>query len=431
MAMIRKLAAVAGATMVAGAFVAGPASADTPEVYAGSATAKALDVSILGQSATFGVSSAKIASDLTAKASGAGELAPAPLSGFAGASAASVTGSGTDTKPQACAASVALPAPVPSVLSLGLACSSSSASVVSGNPAAAATGSIASADLSANTILNGALAPVTGAVQDVLTTLLTQVNNITNSTPAGPTVSAATTTLQDLVGSLFKTQTLSATIGDSASNVTSGASAVTSQSTANASTIKLLPLPQLNGLPSTDPVATIQVGSASAKSVYDRVTGVSTPSFDPAIVTIKFNTVLTSALGLTEVKIGPNNVPAAVACTDDPSSACILQGTALESRIRVANGTTVKNADGSVGAVADGVRLDLLKGVNGGITLNLAHAEAGVGGVLSTKASPLLSPDLPRELPRTGGTPWIPAAGVGILALAVAVRRATAKASAN
>ena len=82
----------------------------------------------------------------------------------------------------------------------------------------------------------------------------------------------------------------------------------------------------------------------------------------------------------------------------------------------------VKNADGSVGAIADGVSLRLLKGINGGINLDLAHAEAGVAG------SPAVADivDIPRaaELPRTGGSgPWLPVAGATLIAAAVVTRR--------
>ena len=66
-------------------------------------------------------------------------------------------------------------------------------------------------------------------------------------------------------------------------------------------TLKLLPLPQVSGVASTDPVVTIQVSSASAKAVYDRSTGVATPSFEPAIVTISFNSALTQALAVSPI----------------------------------------------------------------------------------------------------------------------------------
>ena len=91
MARIRTSAALAGSFLVLGAFVAGPARADAPEVYLGNAAGRALDVSILGQHATFGVATAKVASDLTAKADGAGQLAAGVVS-FTGNTSAATTG---------------------------------------------------------------------------------------------------------------------------------------------------------------------------------------------------------------------------------------------------------------------------------------------------------------------------------------------------
>src|SRR4051812_9991732 len=86
MQKIRRLVAVASVTALAAAFAAGPASADTAEVYLGSAAARALNISVklpaTGQStpttvqATLGSSTAKAASDLTASAEGIGEAVP-------------------------------------------------------------------------------------------------------------------------------------------------------------------------------------------------------------------------------------------------------------------------------------------------------------------------------------------------------------------
>jgi hypothetical protein len=179
-------------------------------------------------------------------------------------------------------------------------------------------------------------------------------------------------------------------------------------------------------------------------SVYDRVAGTSKPSFDPAIVTIRVNTPTTDALSgkvlnidLREIKITPDlsvlptTVAAAVVtkCADAPNEFCVLAGTPLETRIAVASGRTITNADGSVGAVADAVKVHALKNIgatvaqlNGGLLLELAHAEAGVGGRPAELVT-VAVPDLPRELPRTGGTPWMPMIGVVGLALAVLTRR--------
>jgi LPXTG-motif cell wall-anchored protein len=60
--------------------------------------------------------------------------------------------------------------------------------------------------------------------------------------------------------------------------------------------------------------------------------------------------------------------------------------------------------------------------MDGGVVLQLAHSEAEVAGApaTSTPAQVLAQ----TSLPRTGGTPWIPMAGIGILAVALVGRRA-------
>lgn len=413
MARTRRLAAVAGVCALASAVVTGPASADTAEVYLGSASAKALEVSILGQSATFGVSSAKITSQLTAKADGAGQLVP-QLTQFSGNQSVDISGNGASTvKPEKCAGAVA-PTQTQGVLDLGLACSAVSATIIDANPVAKAEGSIADVTVSANAVLNGPLAPVTGPLQTGLQTILNAVPN------TGTPVDAAKVTLNDLVTSVLKTPTLSAAIGKSTSSVVTDAGKVASEGVANGATINVLPLPQVSGLPSTDPAITVIVGAAKATATYNRSTGVSEAAFDPALVRVRFNTALTNALG-TQLSALPgyrNNE-----LTVAPGQNIVVPGTAgtpLETEIIVGAGKKVTNPDGTVGAVADGVKVHALKGVNGGILFDLAHAEAGVGGTPAQR-DPVEAPR--GELPRTGGTPVLPLVGAGVLALAVLVRR--------
>lgn len=382
---------------LASAFMVGPASAQVPETFLGRAAAKALEVQVLGQGTTLGVTTAEATSRLTAVAEGAGQLL-----NLGTIQKSEVAGSGTDVKPDKCA----LGLPVADILAVGLACGSSSATIVNGNPVATSEASVANLDLSGNVALQ-ALSGATGAVESTVSGVLSTVCTAVAGT------CSATTTVNDLVNSVLKTKTLDVTAGRSTSSVTTEASKVVSQATASGAEVKILPLPQVSGLPSTEPVATILVSSAKATAVYDRGTGTSTPSFDPSLVTIRLNTVLTGAPAIQEIKVPVN------------ASQTILQGTPLESDIIVAAGRTVTNPDGTVGAIADGVRLHLLKGINGGVLLNLAHAEAGVAGALA-QAAPALPAGL--ELPRTGGTPLIPLAGAGLLGLAVLARRVLVRA---
>lgn len=394
MAKIRRLAALAAATALVGAFVAGPASAQTarPESYVGSAAGAALDLSVLSlPKVTLGVSTSKVTSLLTAVGEGAGSL------GLIGSTIrAEVNNSGNDVKGPSCA----VPLPVANLLNLGLACGSATATITSGNPVATSEGLVASIDLSGQNLLDS-VAPVTDTLTDTVAGALSPVCGVL------AILCPATATVNDVLTSVLDTKTLEVAAGKSVSTVTTDAGKVTAKAVSEGAVIKLLPLPVVGGVASNEPLATVTVGTATATAVYDRASGVSTPTIDPALVSVKLNTVLTTALG----------IPATISVPIGTS--LILPGTAgtpLETEIVAAAGRTVTNADGTIGAIADAVKIHALKGVSGGILLNLARAEAGVGGTVAV-APPVL------ELPRTGATPWLPLTGVGVLGLAVLVRR--------
>ncbi|MEO7836510.1 MAG: LPXTG cell wall anchor domain-containing protein, partial [Acidimicrobiales bacterium] len=244
-------------------------------------------------------------------------------------------------------------------------------------------------------------------ITGLTTSTLGTVQSVVGGVPvAGGILAPVVGTVSTTVADLLNTRTLEVTAGKSTSSVITDGGKVTSLATATGAEIKILPVRLPVAGVDVGPLATITVSSASAKAVYDRATGTSTPSFDPSLVTIK--------LGGTELLPGGTEIKVPI-----NASQTILAGTPLESDIIVAAGRNVTNPDGTVGAIADGVKLHLLKGVSNGIIIELAHAEAGVGGTPAAVA-----PIVPNvELPRTGGTPWIPLAGVSILGLAVLVRR--------
>jgi len=381
MRIVRRLTAVAGVVALAASFAgSAPAGAQTPEVYAGSALGRALNLSVLGQKATFGVSTAKIDSTLKASADGAGQVLV-----LGSTTKAAVSGNNTkQAAPQACAAAV----PVAPVLNLGLVCSASTAEVANTLPHAVSEGSLAKLDVTANALpINAVIAPVQQALEGVFGALPNALD-------------PATDTVSDLLTAIGTTKTLEATVGHSRSEVSTEAGVVTAVGVAEAAQVDLLPVGGLL----ENPVASIIVGSAKATATYDRAAGTGAGSFDPAIVTVRLSTPLT---GNTNISVAPGE------------TITILAGTPLESTITVADGKVTKNPDGSVSSVADGVKLELLKGVNGGIVLELAHAEAGAVG------SPAIAGDVleVEELARTGGMPWIPLAGIGAVGLAVLTRR--------
>lgn len=400
MARTRRLAAAAGAITLASVFTAPPAPAQTAESYVGSAAGRALDLSVLSlPRVTLGVSTAKVTSALTAVAEGAGSL------GVTGATQrAEITGTGSDVKPQSCAAAV----PVGDILNVGIACGSASSSVVNNNPVATSEGEVAGVDLSGQNLL-GAVAPLTGAVTGTVETTLGAVCGALSVT------CDLTTTVGDVIDSVVETKTLEVSAGKSVSSVVTEAGRVTSTARSTGAEIRLLPTPEVGEAISTEPLATIIVGEAQARAVYDRATGSSTPTVDPALVRIRLNTVLTNSLGIGQEITVPVGQSIIVPGTE---------GTPLETEIVAAAGRTVTNPDGTVGAVADAVKVHALKGIGGGVLLSLAHAEAGVGGTRA-QAAPIV-PVV--ELPRTGGTPVLPMLGVGVLGLAVLVRRVLVRA---
>src|SRR5688500_16637931 len=82
MQRIRRLAAVAGVTAMAGAFIANPAGAATKEVYLGSAAARGLNITVSNPvdatkfQATLGSATARVTSALQADATGIGQVVP-------------------------------------------------------------------------------------------------------------------------------------------------------------------------------------------------------------------------------------------------------------------------------------------------------------------------------------------------------------------
>jgi hypothetical protein len=234
--------------------------------------------------------------------------------------------------------------------------------------------------------------------------------------------------------------------------VTVTGTSVTSESTGTAAVLRLLPNATLQGIPLGEPLVTVTVSRANAKVVCDLSSGNATPSFDPAIVRVKFSDPLAAILpeldtsqlptiaipdALGQIGVGTPIDPTVALTggelTVTPGSVIVLfPGTPIETEIRVGGGTSKVNPDRSATASADGVLINALRGtgtpIPGGITLGLAHAEATgacVAAVTETAAPPAV--DTPRELPRTGGTPWLPLAGVAALAVAVVTRRAVGR----
>jgi hypothetical protein len=447
----------------------------TPETYLGSASGTSLHLKVGAQEISAGVSNALVDSTLKAVADGAGALNVPVVGGNVPSTKVEVSGDNTkQAMADKCASPdlSALPAVGPqlaSIMSVGVACSSSLAEVNAGLPHALSNGSVFSLDANLQTIVQSL--PLS-AVQGVLDSVyggIDGLNKAINTQVPGTPDLKLDDTLKQVVTALGSTKTLTVKLGNSTSEVTTDGNTVTSTAKSDAGLIQLFPLgaalPTATGI-ELKPLVEIEIGSSSATAAYNRASGTSTPKFNPAIAIIRVNTPTTDAVSglingfkpatidLRNVVVNPdlsasNLIPATIAsavvkgCSDAPNEFCILEGTPLETRLAIASGRTVQNPDGSVGAIADAVKINALRRITeapvvgpslsalqGGILLELAHAQAGVGG----KPAELVTvsvPDIPRELPRTGGTPWIPMAAVAGVVIALAARRTMVKATAR
>lgn len=417
---IRSLAPLAVAVAVGGALFATPAEAAQtvtvkPETFAGGAASRALDLSILGQKLTLGDTVANIVkgvgdsgkSSLLAKAVGTGQLS---LLGNTTATS-SLTSNGTQTAPKACSG-IELPAQISAILSVGVACGASSAAVNNDLLRAVATGEVADVSLKVNNLL----APLglqdlteTLPVGDLVQTLL----GVTNALGVEALPIQPDDLLSSLLDSVLNTETLRISVGDATSEVVNTANTVTAKSHSAAVDIKILPTPTLGGVVQSTPLLQIIIGEAAASATYDRLTGkpVGEPTFDPAIVRVKG--LLFPGEGI-KVALGQDLV--------------LLEGTPLESRIALGAGKIVDDGTFGKKAVADGVAIELLKGISGGVVLNLAHAEAGaISNLAQTKVLDVpsvdIARDIPTSLPRTGAEDALPLALAGAAVAIVAVRR--------
>jgi hypothetical protein len=391
--------------------LAGPARADTPAEYVATGAGRALNLSLLGEKTTLGVANATIKSGLSSASGAAGQLL-----NLATTTAANVTRDNTSlldplTGLQKCGP-LTLPS-VASLLSVSTACSSSKAEILKSLPQAHSEGSVASIDLTVNNLLKSLNVGV--PLGQTLTGLLDPI--LKPLTQTGGSQLTPTSSITDLLNALTSTKTLSIQLGKSMSDLKTEASNVTSDVSAVGGQVDLLPIPVLNNTP----LASIIVGSARATASQDKSNGAGTATFDPSVVTVKLASVL--GLPATTIPVRPGQ------------TITIFQGTPLESTIVVGDGRT-ENVKGSSKALADGVSLQLLKGLalggsgagaaaagpSGGLVLELAHAEAAV---VSSPAQ--ITPPAPRveqkQLPFTGPPRWLALLGIVAVAGGLGTRR--------
>lgn len=408
--------------------------------------ARGLELAIGDQGVTLGFALSKVDSTPSALGVGAGQCellgADADESALPCAQDNTVTSqypgdAGSDA--EKCLGS--LPAPLNDIVDLKVACGSSKSGIKKGVAFTTSHGKIAGlnvqlpiglrmvplnvdvnqVDQIVSTITDS-LAPVLGVAPAEVREVLEGVTET-----AEETVDETTDTAQDVVDGLLEiiqgidaTDALAVELGSSFSKVTRSAETITSASDAAGAKIGVLGLPGLgeNGeiLQQADPLKNglviIEVGTARASASVNRLTAASTSAASPALVTVKVRDITSPTPKYVEVSVAPGE------------TVTILEGTPAESTITAADSTTTQEA-GSASAVADAVRLHLLKGVNGGVTLGLAGANAAATAEVVEAAPPVAQNRPPRTLPMTGAED-MGLVALGLMALAggaIAVRR--------
>jgi len=422
--MLHRLGAIAVTGAVMAAVLVTPASAQTTrtvetraESFIATAAARGLNLNVLGTRVTIGQSSAVINSQPSAKASGAGV---ALVSGTISNSEASQPNQ-SQTPPKACVLNL----PIANLIAVELACGESRASTNADGPQAFGAGSVAGVDLAGLNLLD----PVVQLLQQLLNALLPVVDQTVGTVTGllGPGLGNILTPLagnlglgqtstvapvsglvnQLLDGVKRATKLVDIKVGASTAQTTTAPGAVTAIANAAGAQVDVLPGLTLGGAP----LLSIIVGQAKSTSTFDRGTAKSTPSFDAAVARVRLGLPLLGGAGL-DIPIQLN------------TPLTLLAGTPLETTISLGAGRTVTDPNtGSVASYADGVSIQALKGIgNGGIGLELAHAETGAGGQARLVSQQQVVTPVP-ALARTGNDPWMPLTGAGLLLAALVIRR--------
>ncbi len=427
MRTVQRIGAVALSALVMTAVLALPASAQAqtvetrPESYIATAAARGLNLGVFGTNLTIGQSSAVVNSNPSAKASGAGV---ALIAGTTSTSEVTAAGQSA-TPPKACVLNLPVDLPaVGQVLGLELACGESRVLITpEGAPSAFGSGSVGNVDLAALGLLDPVIALLQSLLNQLLPVVDQTVGTVVNTLPAlsgivtplaGSLGLGSTSTVgpvSGLVNNLLEgvqraTGLVDIRLGASTAEATTTATAVTATAKAAGAQIDLLPGLTVGGAP----LLSILVGDATSVSSFDRATAKSTPSFDAAVVRVR--------LGLPLLGGTVTDIPVQLG-----APLTLLAGTPLETTISLGAGRTVTDpATGSVASYADGVSVHLLKGISGGILLELAHAETGAGGQTRLLTQQEVVPPAP-ILAKTGNDPWLPLTGAGLLMVALGIRR--------
>ncbi len=419
-APIATCVAVACAVLVALATTPAPAGATAPATYALSGSGSGLELSFQGQGVTLGA--AVSSGDSTPQAHGAafgqcevlgsnpspGDL---PCTGSTGETS-SYPGHPGDAR--STCASPALPPQLAGVLDVRIACGRSSSAARAGAPVT--TNSARVAQVTLDTDLSS-LSPQLQAAKDQVAS---QLQQIFKQVPNDQLQNA----LDQLAGSLKDSQALAATLGPASSDIAPDGRSVTVSSTASGARIGVLGIPRLDpqgnvvapGDAYRDGLLRIEIGPASARAGVRPGGGSAAARAAAAVVTVQVRDITKTTPSYRTISVAPGQ------------SQTLFAGTPLESTITAARASRKVTATSAV-AASDSVRLDLLKGVQGGIHLALGRATAAAGVRPAPQAPAPPEAAHHKELPYTGG-PDLTLPGAALLAgalILLALRRLAAR----
>lgn len=306
-----------------------------------------------------------------------------------------------------------LPSPMGDIVDLRVACGSSKSGVRAGFPYTTNKGRIARL---AVTLPVGAALENT-PVDQVVDTLTETLSPILDKAPKE--VQDAVEDVVDLIDGIASTEALAVEVGPASSNIKRNGNGLAVTSDAAGALIGVLGIPsgELDGTDvsvESDPLKNglliIEVGRSTSSAKWDNGSASASGAASAAIVTVKVRDITKPEPTYVEVSVAPGE------------TVTLLAGTPAETTIVAADSTVEENGT-SATAVAAGVRVHALKGVNGGVALSLGRTSSAVNGKQVLSKPPVTK--APKVLPFTGGIDrtW-PALGlIGLAAIALGLRR--------
>jgi hypothetical protein len=359
--------------------------------FALSGDARALELGIGNQGVTLGAAIARADSTPSAQGLGAGEcglLGDNPDPTKVACQSGTVEKSsypGDAGKPGETCAAPSLPAPLDTVLQLDTACGSSESGLSTGGfPTTSNEGKVA--EVAVNLDLSG----LSQQLQDAKSQVIDALQQVISQAP-----DPIKTALEQILNVIDVGQAGQLKIGVASSNIATSATGLTVASSAAGAQIGVLGIPEVDaaGKPisgtaqaTENGLIIVDVGQSDASVALDTANATAKAAADPSLVTVKVRDITKTTPTYTTIQVAPGQTQT------------ILAGTPLESTITAAD-STVSNKGSSAAAAADAVRLDLIKGVQGGIHLALGRTTAAA----QIQAAPAPPPPAEKPLPVTGG----------------------------